>query len=227
MPTILITGANRGLGLELAQQYGAAGWRVHAACRDPDGASALRVVPGAVTVHRLDVGNAAEIAALAAHLEGEAIDVLMNNAGTAAHQGTSLAEMDYAAWAEVLRINVLGQFAVAAAFVPHVAASQRKLMLFMSSRAGSIGDNFSGGRYIYRSSKAALNAVVKSLAIDLLPKNIVCCAIHPGWNRTDMGGSAAPLDAKTSMTMLRGVIDRLESHNSGRFINYDGQELAW
>jgi NAD(P)-dependent dehydrogenase (short-subunit alcohol dehydrogenase family) len=227
MPAVLVTGASRGLGLELARQYAAQGWRVHAACRNPGAAEALRAVAGDVAIHRLDVEEPKLIAELANALAGEAIDLLVNNAGIAAQARTSLGDLDYPLWERMMRVNVFGQLRMADAFVDQVARSQRRIMLFTSSRAGSIGENLSGGRYLYRSSKAALNAVVRSLAIDLLPKRITCVAVHPGWVRTDMGSAAAPLDAATSVSALRALVDRLEPHHNGRFLNYDGHELRW
>jgi NAD(P)-dependent dehydrogenase (short-subunit alcohol dehydrogenase family) len=227
MPTILITGANRGLGFELAHQYAALGWRVHAACRAPPAAAALKALPGDVNLHRLDVTMPDQVWELAGTLAGEAIDLLVNNAGISAHAKTSLGDMDYALWEHLLRVNAMGPLRVAEAFVPHVAGSNRRVMLFMSSRAGSIEDNLSGGRYLYRSSKAALNAVVRSLAIDLAPKRIICAAVHPGWAKTDMGGPSAPIEVRASVTALRALVDRLEPHHNGRFLNYDGQELRW
>jgi NAD(P)-dependent dehydrogenase (short-subunit alcohol dehydrogenase family) len=227
MPTVLITGANRGIGLELAKQYAAQRWRVHATCRAPETADALKALAGDVKVHRLDVVRPDQILDLSRQLAGEPVDLLVNNAGISTAAKTSLGDMDYAQWEEMLRINVLGPVRVAEAFVPHVAASQRRVMLFLSSRAGSIADNFTGGRYLYRSSKAALNMVVRSLAIDLAPKRITCVAVHPGWVQTDMGTTAAPIPVTASVDALRVLIDRLEPHYNGHFVNYDGQELRW
>ncbi len=227
MPSILITGANRGIGLELATQYSAQGWRVHATCREPMFADALKAVTGDVKLHRLDIEMPIQIHELAKGLAGEPIDLLINNAGITANTKTSLGDMDYALWEHMLRVNVMGPMRVAEAFLPNVAASQRRIMLFLSSRAGSISDNLSGGRYLYRSSKAALNMVVKSLAIDLIPKRIICTAVHPGWARTDMGTAAAPIAVEASVSALRQLVDRLEPHHNGRFLNYDGQELRW
>jgi NAD(P)-dependent dehydrogenase (short-subunit alcohol dehydrogenase family) len=227
MPTVLITGANRGIGFELAKQYAADGWRVHATCREPIAADALKALAGTVTLHRLDVAMPNQVHDLAKGLAGEAIDLLVNNAGITAHAKTSLGDMDYALWEHLLRVNVMGPLRVAEALAANVAASERRIMLFLSSRAGSITDNLSGGRYIYRSSKAALNMVVKSLAIDLIPKRITCAAVHPGWVRTDMGTAAAPVAVEDSVTALRALIERLEPHHNGRFLNYDGQELHW
>lgn len=227
MPTILVTGANRGIGFEFARQYAAEGWRVHAACRDPGAAAALKSVRGDVALHRLDVTAPDHVRDFAQALAGAPIDLLVNNAGIAAHAKTSLGDMDYALWEETMRVNVMGPMRVAEALAANVAASQRRIMLFVSSRAGSIADNLSGGRYLYRSSKAALNMVVKSLAIDLIPKRIICAAVHPGWARTDMGTAAAPIAAADSVAALRALVERLEPHHNGRFLNYDGQELRW
>ncbi len=227
MPTLLVTGANRGIGFEFAKQYAAQGWRVHAACRDPAAAAALRGLTGDVTLHRLEVTAPDQVRDLAEALAGAPIDLLVNNAGITAHAKTSLGDMDYALWEELIRVNVMGPMRVAEALVANVAASQKRIMLFVSSRAGSIADNLSGGRYLYRSSKAALNMVVKSLAIDLIPKRIICAAVHPGWARTDMGTAAAPVAVEDSVAALRALVERLEPHHNGRFLNYDGQELRW
>jgi NAD(P)-dependent dehydrogenase (short-subunit alcohol dehydrogenase family) len=227
MPTILITGANRGLGFELAHQYAAHGWRVLAACRDTGTAKALRVLPGDVAVHRLDLAIPDHASELAEALSGEAIDVLVSNAAMGSPERTALGDMDYRKWEEAFRINAIAPFRLAEAFQPHVAASSRRVMLFVSTRAASISDMLSAGRYVYRSSKAALNAVVKSLAIDLLPKRIICVALHPGWVRTDMGGPEAPIAPAASVAAIRALVDRLEPHHNGRFLNYDGGELRW
>jgi NAD(P)-dependent dehydrogenase (short-subunit alcohol dehydrogenase family) len=227
MPTVLITGANRGIGFELAKQYAAQGWRVHATCREPALADVLRSLAGNVKLHRLDVAMPNQVHDLGKALVGEPIDLLVNNAGIAAHAKTSIGDMDYGSWEQLFRVNVMGPMRVAEALVANVAASQRRIMLFVSSRAGSITDNLSGGRYLYRTSKAALNMVVKSLAIDLIPKRIICTAVHPGWARTDMGTAAAPIPVEASVAALRQLVDRLEPHHNGRFLNYDGQELNW
>ena len=226
MPTVLVTGASRGLGLEFCRQYAAAGWRVHAVTRQAH-APELRALAGDVSVHAADIGAPPEVAALASALRGEAIDLLLNNAGANVAGRTTLGDMDYAAWEQVMRVNVLAPFRVCEAFVEHVARSRKRIMLFVSTRAGSIHDVLSGGRYVYRSSKAALNMVVKAMALELMPRRILCTAVHPGWVRTDMGGQDAPIDAAFSVASLRTLVERLETHHSGRFLNYDGTELQW
>ena len=225
MPTVLITGAGRGLGLEFAKQYADDGWTVHAACRDPE-AAALRGLGDGVRLARLDVTSAEQVAELADDLRGEAIDLLLNNAGIYGPRTYPLAQIDYAAWAEVLRVNTLAPLRVAAAFAEHVAASGQKRMAFVSSRMGSIEQN-SGGGYIYRSSKAALNAAVKSLAIDLAPRGVTAVVIHPGWVRTDMGGPGAAITPAVSVAGMRRVFAGLTPDDGGRFFDYDGSNLPW
>ncbi|MEE9251638.1 MAG: SDR family NAD(P)-dependent oxidoreductase, partial [Alphaproteobacteria bacterium] len=170
MPTVLLTGANRGLGLEFARQYAAAGWRVLATCRAPEKAAELSALGDGVGLYELDVTDRARIEALAEELEGEAIDLLINNAGVyGSLKAQELGSIDLDLWIEVLRVNTLAPLKMAECFLPHLKAGKRKVIASITSRMGSIGDNDVGGHYIYRSSKAALNAAAKSLAIDLKP----------------------------------------------------------
>jgi NAD(P)-dependent dehydrogenase (short-subunit alcohol dehydrogenase family) len=226
MPTVLITGANRGLGLEFAAQYAADGYVVHAACRKPAEATELRAVGRGIRVHRMDVTVPEEVAALAGLLQGEPIDLLVNNAGVYGPRDYGLGDIDFAAWERVLRINALAPLRVAEAFVEHVARSELRRMPFITSRLGSIAEN-SGGGYIYRSSKATLNAAVRSLAGDLKSRRIIAVLIHPGWVQTDMGGSGATLRAAESVAAMRRVFARLTPDDNGRFFNYDGAMLPW
>ncbi len=231
MPSILITGANRGLGLAFTRHYAAAGWRVHAGCRDPDAADALTALAsnaaGQVSVHRLDVTDAPGVAALAESLRAEALDVLVNNAGLSGGRFRAFGETDYGRWEETLRVNTLAPMRMVEAFVEHVARSERRLVVCISSRMGSITDNLRGGAHIYRSSKAALNAVVKSLAVDLKDRGISVVALHPGWVATDMGGPAARLSPAESVDGMAAVIERLTPADSGRFLSYDGSAIPW
>ena len=227
MASVLISGAGRGLGLEFARQYAAAGWSVIATVRDPAKGAALASLGRAVEVHLLDVTDRRRIARLAGELKGRAIDMMLCNAGLSAPRGTEFGATDYAAWETLMRVNVMGPMAMAEAFVDHLAASTRKLIVMVSSRMGSIGSNTSGGAVAYRSSKAALNALVKSLAIDLAGKGIGVIAVHPGWVQTDMGGSNATLSAEISVGRLRVIIERLGLAESGKFYSYDGAELPW
>lgn len=226
MPTVFITGANRGLGLEFARQYAADSWDVIATCRAPEAAAELNALTG-VEVHALDVTDFAAVATLAETLSGRAIDVLINNAGTYGPKGYGLDEVDFTAWEQVLRTNVLAPLRVAQCFAPHVARSELKTMATLSSKMGSMTDNTSGGSYIYRSSKAALNAVVKSLSHDLGGDGIVNIALHPGWVRTDMGGPNGLIEAPESVSGLRQVIQNAGRQQNGGFFNYDGSHIPW
>ncbi|MCH7635477.1 MAG: SDR family oxidoreductase [Proteobacteria bacterium] len=226
MPTVLITGANRGIGLEFARQYAEAGYRVHAACRTPESADALGSLGKGVKLHALDVTDHAGIEALAAGLEGEAIDIVINNAGIYGDQ-QELGKIDYAAWEEVMRVNTLAPLKMAECFLPHLEAGKMKMIASLTSRMGSIAENDAGGVYIYRSSKAALNAAARSLALDLAPRGITVIVFHPGWVKTDMGGAGALIDAETSVGGMRAVIKGAGPKDSGRFFNYDGTEVPW
>ncbi len=227
MPTVLITGANRGLGLEYACQYAADGWRVLATCREPAKAGELAALQGDVQVYPLDVTDHGQIQALARTLRKETIDLLLNNAGIYGPKPSKLGGIDYAAWQEVMNINVMSPLKVCECFRAHVAASDMKKIAIMSSKMGSMGDNDSGASYIYRSSKAALNAAMKSLSVDLAPRDIAVVILHPGWVRTDMGGPSGLIDAPESVSGLRQVIADLSMRTTGRFYNYDGSEIPW
>lgn len=176
MPTTLITGANRGLGLEFARQYLADGWRVFAACRDPASAPELRLFaneyPDTLRMLAMDVTDSVGIDAAAAELDGQAIDLLLNNAGIIGPRGQTIGNIDYEAWKQVLDVNTLGPMRVSEALVEHVARGDRKLIVTLTSGMGSIADNTSGGSILYRSSKAAVNMLTRSLAIDLAPRGI-------------------------------------------------------
>jgi len=231
MPSTLITGANRGLGLEFAKQYLADNWQVFAACRDPSSASDLRRIAdgsgGKLQVLSMDVSDLANVRAAAVELKGKPIDLLLNNAGIGGPRGQTIGNIDYETWARVLDVNTLGPIRVAEAFVDNVAQSERKLIVTITSGMGSITDNSSGGAFAYRSSKAAVNMVMRSLAIDLAPRDIACVVVNPGWVRTAMGGPNARLTVAESVTALRRLIETLGPAQSGKFFNYDGREYAW
>ena len=231
MPSILITGANRGLGLAFAKQYAAAGWRVYAACRAPDDADTLNAVAattsGQVSVNGLDIDDGGSVAALADALKGEPLDVLLNNAGIYRGKQQGFGETDYDEWQETLRINTLAPLRMVEALIDNVTASERKQIVCISSKMGSMADNTSGGAYLYRSSKAALNAVVRSLTVDLAERGVTVVAFHPGWVSTDMGGHEAPVTPAASVHGMREVIERLTPSDSGRFLDYQGAEIPW
>ncbi len=229
--TVLVTGANRGLGLEFVRQYAADGWRVFAACRAPHAAKELKMLAagsdGRIRVQPLDVTDAASVEQAAAALGGEAIDLLLNNAGVGGPPKQRLGSLDYAAWSRVLEVNTLGPMRVIEALLENVARSQRKLIVTITSGMGSIADNTSGGSYAYRSSKAAVNIVMKSLAVDLTPRGITCVVLNPGWVRTDLGGPRGTLSPAESVTAVRSVIASLGPQDSGSFLNYDGKPFPW
>ncbi|MDB4985318.1 MAG: csgA [Myxococcaceae bacterium] len=228
MPSILITGANRGLGLEFAKQYAASGYRVFATTRD-QGASdllALQKQHANLSVHALEVADGASVRALAKELAGEPIDILLSNAGTMGPKQQSLGKLDYEGMLDTLRINAIAPLQLAEAFVEHVAKSQRKLIAAITSGMGSIADS-SGGSYAYRASKAALNMSYHNLALDLKARGIIAIVINPGWVQTDMGGAGAPLKPADSIGAMRKVFDSVSLADSGKFMNYKGGTLEW
>jgi NAD(P)-dependent dehydrogenase (short-subunit alcohol dehydrogenase family) len=227
MPTVLITGANRGLGLEFARQYAADGWRVIATSRDPDKADALKALGPRVAVHRLDVADLAATTALSRTLAAETIDVVIANAGISVARDMTAATVaaGVETWEWTFRVNAVAPLALAGAFHAQVARSEQRKMIAITSRLGSMGANSDGGLYTYRSSKAALNAVWRSFALD--HPDVIAALLHPGWVRTDMGGRSALLDPEQSITGLRRVIANLSKADSGRFYNYDGSPIPW
>jgi NAD(P)-dependent dehydrogenase (short-subunit alcohol dehydrogenase family) len=227
MPTVLITGANRGLGLEFARQYAADGWRVIATSRDPDKADALKALGPRVAVHRLDVADLAATTALSRTLAAETIDVVIANAGISVARDMTAATVaaGVETWERTFRVNAVAPLALAGAFHAQVARSEQRKMIAITSRLGSMGANSDGGLYTYRSSKAALNAVWRSFALD--HPDVIAALLHPGWVRTDMGGRSALLDPEQSITGLRRVIANLSKADSGRFYNYDGSPIPW
>lgn len=229
--TVLVTGANRGLGLEFARQYAADGWQVFAACRAPGAAKELQELAaddgGRMRILTLDVTDAARVRAAAAELKGEVIDLLLNNAGVGSPRNQKIGGLDFAAWAKVLDANTLGPMRVVEAFLESVARSTLKRIVTITSGMGSLEDNKSGGSYAYRTSKAAVNMVVRSLALDLAPRGITCIVMNPGWVRTDMGGSGGTLSPAESVTAMRSVIASLKPEDSGKFLNYTGKPYPW
>lgn len=232
MKTTLISGANRGIGLEFAGQYAAAGWRVMACCRHPESSVALKQLaaqyPAQLTVHALDVADHAQIEHLAQALKNEAIDLLINNAGVYPDSGAGgFGHIDYAEWMQAFRINTMAPLKMAETFATHIARGKGKTIVSITSKMGSIADNGGGGSYLYRSSKTALNMVVKSLSIDLKPSGIMAVVFHPGWVQTDMGGPNAMISTEQSVSGMRQIISRLTPADSGKFFAYDGQEIPW
>jgi NAD(P)-dependent dehydrogenase (short-subunit alcohol dehydrogenase family) len=221
MSTILVTGAGRGLGYELARQYAADGWHVIGTVRD-----AKAKLPAGVERQIADVTDRKQIAVIGKALRGVPIDVLFCNSGISGKRGMALGSFDYDSWEEVLRVNLLGAAAVTEALLPNLLAGGRKVIAMMSSRLGSIAEA-SGMTLPYATSKAALNMLVKGLAATLAAKGVIVIALSPGWVRTDMGGGGAPLAPETSVAGLRQVIAGLKQSDSGRFLSHDGSPIPW
>jgi NAD(P)-dependent dehydrogenase (short-subunit alcohol dehydrogenase family) len=226
--TLLITGANRGIGLEYVRQYAEDGWRVIACCRTPEKASALnRLVSqySNLEICKLDVADFEQIELLARKLVDQPIDLLINNAGVYPESG--FRSIDYAQWMDAFKVNTMSSLKLAEAFIPHLVKAGNAKLVAMTSKMGSIDDNTSGGEYLYRTSKAALNMVLKSLSVDLTKYGVSVAALHPGWVKTDMGGPNGLIDAETSVHGLRKVIAMLSLNNSGKFYAFDGKEIPW
>lgn len=220
MPSILITGANRGIGATLAAVYAQDGFEVIAACRDP----ASYTGPGEAKM--VDVRDGASIAALKADLAGRPIDILWNNAGVYLDKDMPLDRMDWQAWEETFRVNTIAPLRLCDALMENVQASTKKILAFTTSRMGSI-TRLSSGSYAYRSSKTALNMAVCVLTKDVAPRGIKTVMLHPGWVRTDMGTRAADIDTLTSASGMKAVVDRLTADQSGAFLNFDGARIPW
>jgi NAD(P)-dependent dehydrogenase (short-subunit alcohol dehydrogenase family) len=225
MPTLFITGANRGIGLEFARQYAALGWRVLATARDPQGATELNELTGDVTIRPLDLDADFFEIDWNGVLGSEPIDLFISNAGVMGPQRVDTID-DAAEWINMLAVNSVAPVVLAKAVLPLVAAVRGKLIA-ITSKMGSIADNSSGGYIAYRSSKAALNAAWRSLAIDVKPQGVTAAVLHPGWVQTRMGGSQAPLTPEQSVAGMRRVIDGLGPDQSGSFFNYDGGVIPW
>jgi NAD(P)-dependent dehydrogenase (short-subunit alcohol dehydrogenase family) len=223
MATILVTGCDTGLGVEFARHYAVDGHRVIATCLDPGGARETGRIRGNIEVVKLDVTDHAAIDALSHQLAKEPIDILLNNAGIG-RPHHPFGQTDHALWPRILSTNMIGPMKMAESFVEQVARSELKMMAFVSSRMGSIALNNSGGSYAYRSSKAGLNMIVKTLAVDLAPREICVLALHPGWAATEPGGRVSVAE---SVTGMRGVIHRAGRHHTGSFVTYHDQPLPW
>jgi NAD(P)-dependent dehydrogenase (short-subunit alcohol dehydrogenase family) len=226
MPTVLVTGANRGIGLELARQYVAGKWSVIATCRDPDAAKELRGIKGDIRIEALEVADDRQIKALAKALSGTAIDVLLNNAGMLTGY-EAFGQTDTQSWLRTLHVNAIAPLHMAEAFADHVAASRQKKIASITSGMGSIGNNDSASAYAYRTSKAALNMAMVTAANHLRARSIIVAVISPGWVKTDMGGANATLTADASASGIRTVIAGLRPNQSGHFFNHSGEELPW
>lgn len=230
MPTVLVTGANRGIGLALVTAFADSGDDVVATVRDPDRLHDLAAVieshPGRIEVHRLEVTDAASIAALGERLAGRRIDVLINNAGVIGPERQSTLDMDFAGWLETLRVNTLAPLAVSQALLPNLRLAERAKILTISSGMGSMAQAKSD-HVAYRSSKAAVNKVMQCLATDLADEGIAVAVCHPGWVRTDMGGAEADISPEMSAAGIQRIVDRMGLTHAPVFHVWDGGVLAW
>lgn len=220
--TCLITGASRGIGAELVKELAARGERVIACVRDPSKARP----PAGVQAVELDVADEKSIIGLGKRVGDTPIDVLINNAGVWSDQ-KSVSSLTLGEMTRVFTTNTFGPMLVTRALLDHVKRGRRKLIVSMSSEMGSIAGNVGGSSYAYRGSKAALNQMNRSLAIELRPDGVACVVMHPGWVRTDMGGRNAPLSVGESAAAMIATIDRLALADSGRFVGRDGADIPW
>ncbi|MEX2366887.1 MAG: SDR family oxidoreductase [Pseudohongiellaceae bacterium] len=228
MTAIMITGANRGIGLEFVRQYLAQGETVLATCRNPEAAEQLHALDCEnLSIARLDVGKQESINNFCNTLESGTISTFISNAGIYGPKTTSLGAVDAQTWSEVIGINSIAPLMLTQSLLPGLAPNTGCKLIYISSKMGSIAENTSGGSYIYRSSKTALNQVVKSLALDLASVGHIVAALHPGWVKTQMGGPNALIDVQTSVSGLISVISGLTHKGSGKFYDYQGESIPW
>jgi NAD(P)-dependent dehydrogenase (short-subunit alcohol dehydrogenase family) len=236
MPTVLITGANRGLGLEFAKQYATDGWQTLATARKLEGAEELKKLAArhpSLALHKLDVADEGSIQNLAAALKGKPIDLLLHNSGIYPRKGLKIGEIDYESWRETLETNLFGVMRLAEALLGNVEASERKQIAAISTglsslrgvEGGSVAQ--AGTLYQYRTSKTALNMALAILAKELEPRGISVAIIDPGWVKTDMGGPHAQLTPEQSISGIRKVLARNPKEISGKFLGYDGGARPW
>ena len=228
--TVLITGANRGIGLALTHACLRRDDQVIACCRDPYNARALHqlseIYPN-LSIHQLDVSRGEDYLHLKHAIGDQVIDLLVANAGVLGPQLQGFGQVDYHAWAEVFAINSMAPLRLVEHFFDNLKDSERRTLVCISSVMGSIELNQEGGSYLYRSSKAALNAVVKSLSIDLAGDGVHVLAVHPGWVKTQMGGEGAVVEADECAVTLLETLERQPAGTSGQFLSYDGKPLTW
>lgn len=238
MPTLLISGANRGLGFNLLKLYDADGWTIHACCRNPNSATELQEVAaasdGRITIHPLEVDKAESVTALKAALGDTPIDMLINMAGYLGKLALDapgglrpFGESDYEEFEIAYRINCMGPMRMCEALIDNVEASDKKTIINISSIIGSIGGDDFGNLYAYRASKTALNSITHAMSINLKDRGITVIPFHPGFVKTDMGGPGADIEIEESVTGMKAVLDKVTVADTGRYLTYDGGELPW
>ena len=227
--TVLITGANRGIGLEFVKHYSQFSKRVIACCRLPEKATELQALESLnthVEIHTLDVTDKVQLSALQNAFSGQVIDLVINNAGIYGPQHSETA-LDNKRWLQVFEVNVIAPIQIARALSNNLSLSSQPVVANISSKMGSLADNETGGATIYRSSKAALNAATKSFAIDHAALGITTVLLHPGWVQTDMGGQSALISTQTSVHGMTSVLENADITKNGSFLNYDGKIIPW
>lgn len=225
---ILITGANRGIGLELVKQYAAQGGHtIYACCRAPENADALNAIAD-IKVLGVSVGDESSVASLAKTLDGVTIDILINNAGTGgpARDKQTAFDMDFDGWADAMNINAYAPVRMMHALLPNLRASGNAKVVNITSQLGSLDLDFPMG-YAYCTSKAALNKYMKMAAIELAKEDILVSLLHPGWVQTDMGGSAADIAPQESAAGIIQCTEQLNAENTGQFLKWNGEPHAW
>jgi len=227
MSKIFITGTNRGLGLEFVKQFLNRGDQVTATCRNPKDASELNQLQDNqnLQIFSLDVGDHRAVQKLQQQLVDQPIDIFINNAGI--WRSSQLGNISIDEWMESFRINAIAPIKTIESFLPNIKLGEDKKVISITSKMGSIDDNTSGGSYIYRSSKTALNSAMHSMHHDLKNHGIATCTLHPGWVRTDMGGPGGLIDVEESVSGMIKVIDQLSIENSGEYIDYAGKIIPW
>ena len=236
MPTVFVTGANRGLGYEHVKQYAEKGWKVIACARNPEQAKELKELQkkhgDSFIIEQLEVVDHNRIEELAEKYSDEAIDILINNAGTTGPMGVpgamgyqKIDSMDYQIWRDILEVNLLSPFKIATAFHNHVARSDKKILIMMSSDLGSVEQNNFGGFYSYRASKSALNIISKGMSVDW--NDVTVIALAPGWCKTYQGGDEAEIEPAESVEQQQEMFENITAKDSGKFLDRFGKEVAW
>ena len=230
MTNVLITGANRGLGLGFVKSFLAKNVNVICTTRNIPGSKELleckKKNPKNLEILELDLLGENSENTLSDLLSDKPIDIFINNAGVGI-SNQRFGVVSSQPWVEVLKVNLIAPLTVTQSIIENIKKGSDKKIYILSSQLGSIQDNKSGGMYIYRSSKTALNQVVKSLSVDLKPMGITVISLHPGWVKTDMGGPNAPVSIDESIKGMMKVIDTTDIRNTGTFLNFDGQGLPW
>jgi NAD(P)-dependent dehydrogenase (short-subunit alcohol dehydrogenase family) len=234
MPNILITGSNRGIGLEWVRQYAEENWKVFATCRYPSEAEALHALTkkySNICIHRLDITKSDEINAFAVEMLNIPIDILVNNAGVYLEKYWDVNLMkrsiNYEDWEYTFRVNTLGPVRITGALIDNIALSEKRLVVITSTHMASISDIAEPGAYYYRSTKAALNAAMEGIASELRRRDIGLLILHPGHVKTRMGGPGTDLLPKDSVRGMRKLIERFEMEYTGCFYKYDGTRMPW